>query len=292
MGLPVPPGLDKIQANIRGHLARKSAQKDPELHATKGAVSRARASFSAKEPAAPMTPAASGTALEASAASPKPASAPKPAESEPPAAVFYLVIAIYNVAEGVSAKVQASVAEKLPGARAAKAPQVLPKLAGLVASKLVAPEKVMGGMGGNLAQEMPAKLKEKMGLELAMEPVYVVGPLLVLRCSASSLELETLCSMLGEKNAKAAEVGGCAIALLKLFGIDESVSSRLKDVMLKPVLTKLASELPVKMKEKAGFEVEAAALTPSEFPEVFFSLTTALGVNGLPKPKKPAEPLV
>ena len=55
----------------------------------------------------------------------------------------------------------------------------------------------------------------------------------------------------------------------------------------------MATEIPQKMKEKAGFDVEAAALTPAELPEALFALTSALGVNGVPKPKKPAaEPLV
>ena len=83
-----------------------------------------------------------------------------------------------------------------------------------------------------------ARLKEKVGLQLDMETVFVVGPLLVIRAIATAIELEALCATVGEKNAKAAQLGGCLLMVARMLGAEEVISNALKDVMLKQVLTK------------------------------------------------------
>lgn len=93
---------------------------------------------------------------------------------------FYLMIAVMNVKETVKAKAEEAVLKKLPS-HASKGPKILPKLAGMLASKAVTPEKVMTGVAGGLGKELPEKLKSEVGLSLEMETVFVTGPLVVIQ---------------------------------------------------------------------------------------------------------------
>ena len=247
--------LEKVQARVRGRLARTAttAAVDDTPPAPAAAV--------ANEPT---------VTLEAEGSSDVAAGD----------ALFYLIVAILNVKAGVKAKVEDAVVGKLPSA-AARGPKLLPRLAGLVASKAVSEERVISGVAGGLGRELPRKLHDQVGLTLDMQTIFVTGPLVVIQVTPTALQLEKLIETIGARNERAAAVSGWVLYAARCMGLEEVLEAKLKDVMMRKIMGKLEEMIPKQLNERAGFDAEVAALLPGQFPGAFFELTAQLGLNGL-----------
>lgn len=193
---------------------------------------------------------------------------------------FYLMIAVSNVKDGVQAKAEAAVLAKLPP-RAAKGPKILPKLAGKLAAKAVAPEKVMVGVAGTMGEELPGKLRDEVGLSLTMETQFVAGPLVVIQVTATDLELEKLVETIGVKNARVGQVSGWMLIAADWLGLKDVLAEKMRRLTMEKVMGKLEEMIPRQLNERAGFEAEVACLLPADFPKAFLAMAGLLGVNGL-----------
>jgi len=203
---------------------------------------------------------------------------------------FFLNIAILNAGEAVGGMVGQMVKEEVSkpesglhirenchvaGKTALTAGKAVSRIAGFAAKHVAKHQKgmVADQVAQQMCTELPAALKQEVGLSLECQPVYLSGPVVVMEVTVTSLDMAKLAEQAGKMTAKPVAIGlGCFVGLAKCLGLGELLEKKSREAILKPVLDQLDVELPKQLKEFGGFDVVLEAVLPSQEPFVLLDL--------------------